>query len=166
MASAGVRKRLRAWGYDFSIRQKIPTKPKPLFGHLIFLAHFCLILLTGEMLRSADSKQCCIYEGNTFQVPKTFFLIKRNSQDQREFDLESCYLANSVLRGVLLGLFLLFLNYMCVSVCAFVHTSASTNEGQNCWIPGVMSHTTWVLRTEHGCSQTIRATSPTSEVLH
>lgn len=109
-------------------------KPKPLFRHLIFLAHFCLTLLTGEMLRSADSKQCCKYEGNTFQVPKTFFLIKRNSQDQREFDLESRHLANSVLKGVLLGL---FLNYMGVSVCGFVHTRASTNEGQNCWIPGL-----------------------------
>lgn len=128
-------------------------KHKSLFGHLIFLAHFCLTLLTGEMLQSADSKQCCTYEGNIFQVPKTFFLIKRNSQNQREFDLKSCYLENSVLRGILLGLFLLFSNYMCVSVCGFVHTSASTNEGQNCWISGVMSHTVWVLRTEHGCSQ-------------
>lgn len=118
----------------FQYYRRFPRSPNHCSDIWFFWHIFCLTLLTGEMLRSADSKQCCIYEGNTFQVPKTFFLIKRNSQDQREFDLESRHLANSILKGVLLGL---FLNYMGVSVCGFVHMRASTNEGQNCWIPGL-----------------------------
>lgn len=131
------RKVLRAWDHDFLILQKIPTTSKPLFRHLIFLAPFCLTLLTGGMLRSVDSKQGCIYEGNALQVPKPFSsneaLSIKGNLICKVLTLQILFWR--VFLWGLLGLFLLFLNHMCVSVCGSVHTSAGASEGQRVWTP-------------------------------